>query len=106
MHHEYMGRTTCQTTGRVAEIGFFADSPNPAIAILRARHLLDDKSQTASLTVRVDGNPIGQVELTPEFQEFRIDTPSGSWSPKEHTVTLKLGKAGPFEMDHFLVVEK
>jgi HEAT repeat protein len=106
IHHEYMGRTTCQTTSRVAEISFFANVPNQGIAILRARHLLDDKSQTAALTMQVDGNPIGQVELTPEFQEFRIETQPGRWLPKNHRVTLKLSKAGRFELDHFLVVEK
>ncbi|MCP4199689.1 MAG: sulfatase-like hydrolase/transferase [Proteobacteria bacterium] len=106
IHHEYMDRTSCQTTGRVAEITFFADIPDEAVALLRARHLLDDKSQTASLAMAVDGKPIGQVELTPEFQEFRIATEPGIWSAREHRVTFKLGKTAPFELDHFLVIEK
>jgi HEAT repeat protein len=106
IHHEFMGRTTCQTIARVAEISFFADAPNRATAILRARHLLDDKSQTASLTIQVDGRQIGHVELIPDFQEFRIDTQPGIWSPKEHKVTLTLSKAAPFELDYFLVLAK
>jgi HEAT repeat protein len=106
IHHEYMGRTRCQTTGRVAELSFFANAPDEAVAILRARHHLGDKSQIASLAVLVDGRPIGQVELTPEFQEFRIATAPGTWSSNEHRVTLKLSKNAPFELDHFLVIKK
>ncbi|MCP4606381.1 MAG: sulfatase-like hydrolase/transferase [Proteobacteria bacterium] len=104
VHGEFLGRTTCRTTGRAAELGFHADAPEGAIVILRVRHLLDDKGQVADLILRVDGKEMGRAALLGEFQEFRIQTPAGAWPQGNHRVVLSLDRDGKFEVDHLLVL--
>jgi HEAT repeat protein len=104
IHSEFLDRTTCRTVGPTAELEFFADAPNGAVVIVRARHLIKDKGMSVPLAIQVDGVEVGRVELLGEFHELRVTTPAGTWPPGEHKVSLQLAKKGSFELDHLLVL--
>jgi HEAT repeat protein len=105
-HHDYIGRTSCKTTGRSATLVFHAEAEAGALLILRARHLLVDKGQQAELAIEVDGVEVGRAQLGGDHAETRLETPGKVWGAGRHRVVLELDRPGKFEVDHLLVMAK
>jgi arylsulfatase A-like enzyme len=103
---EFLERTKCATTGPAARLAFYANAPDGATLIVRARHLLADKGAEAKLAIRVDGREVSEVALGGEMREARVDVGPGVFGAGAHIVDLKLGAKGAFELDHLLVLAK
>jgi HEAT repeat protein len=106
IHGEFLGRTTCRTVGARASLSFQAEAPEGATVLLSGRHLLRDKGAEVGLRVAVDGVPVGRVVLGAALSEHRIETPGEVWEAGRHKVTLRLERAGAFEVDHLLVLAR
>ena len=104
----YMDRTACRTIGPRAEVSFEANVQERAVVIVRARHLLGKSTKTAILDVQLNGESIGAVSLTREFQETRLTVPASAFRspPEKNHVVLKLEKNGVFEVDHILALSQ
>ncbi len=101
----YLGRTSCETTGGRAELSFPADIPDDSIIILRARNLQSQEMLKTPLEIFVDGRKAHEIEITPNFAEYRLPTPKGTFKPgRQHRMTFKLNNNGKFEVDHALVL--
>ncbi|MDD5308771.1 MAG: sulfatase-like hydrolase/transferase [Deltaproteobacteria bacterium] len=101
---EFLGRTTCRTEGREAELAFASDAPKGAQLVLRARLLGQDKAKVGKLAILVDGTEAGSVELRSDFDGFFVRVPDGSFRDGAHRVLLRLEGTGRMEIDHLLVL--
>jgi arylsulfatase A-like enzyme len=104
LHQEYLGRTTCKSSGRVATLELDAAAPHGAEVIVRARHLFPDKGLEAELKIAVDGRPVGVVKLSGKMEQLRIETSGEHWRAGRKRVRLELDPPGRFEVDHLLVL--
>ena len=100
---EFMGRTVCETKDSKATLTFFADAPYGAQIVIRARHLLADKTRKQQIIILLDDTKAAEVEIGSKMAEFRLPTPGTLWKKGVHTVTLKTND-GRFALDHLLVI--
>jgi arylsulfatase A-like enzyme/HEAT repeat protein len=104
---EFLARTKCATKGTTARLAFAADAPRGATLLVRARHLLADKGAPVPLAITVDRRVVATVELRgEELREERVEVGPGVFTAGKHTIELRLGEPGAFEVDHFLVLAK
>jgi hypothetical protein len=104
---EFLEQTKCSSKGPVARLRFYAAAANGATLFVRARHLDADKTAVIPLAISVDGRKVAAIELRgEEMHEARVSVGPEAFPPGKHTVELRLGKPGAFEIDHFLVLAK
>ena len=106
--HQFLDQTSCATVGPRADVAFEAAVEDSAVVIIRARHQLGKKVKTASMSVALNGETIGEATLLPDFEETRLDVDASLFkaSPELNHISLKLAKNGTFEVDHILVLAK
>jgi len=102
----YMNRTWCETRGGDATLQVSIPKDVPTLDVLRIRHL-GSPDAGAKLKVLVNGQPIAEILLGSQWEEYRFHSPAGTWHPGLNKVELsaKGNRRSELHMafDHLLV---